>query len=146
LKIVQKYVFLAFNNQNRLKMIRIVILVLMHAAGDFLLQGSGLSKLKASKIVYLLIHVGIYTAFFIVLSPVLLGLTMKQGLIFSLINGSLHLIIDFITGKLKSMYWEKNEAKYIIVISFDHFFHILILIATYVLLFPEAFNSSLNLY
>jgi hypothetical protein len=117
----------------------------MHAAGDFLLQGSGLSKQKASKFSYLLLHVGIYTCLFIVLSPVLLGLTFMQGLIFSLINGGLHLVIDFFIGKIKLMFWQKNENKYIAAISFDHFLHIIILITTYILMYPEAFRSSLNL-
>lgn len=126
-------------------MIRIVFLIIMHAVGDFLLQGSSLSKLKASKINYLFAHAGIYTVFFILLSPILLGLSFIQGLIFSLINGCLHFLIDFFTSKLKSFFWEKSESKYIATISLDHLIHILILIATYVLLYPEAYKVSLNL-
>lgn len=126
-------------------MVRIIFLILMHAAGDFLLQGSGLSKLKASKTAYLFVHVGIYTAFFIVLCPVLLGLTFMQGLIFSLVNGFAHLIIDFITIKLKNKFWSKNEAAYIAAISFDHILHIGILIASFIYLYPEVFSSALKL-
>lgn len=117
----------------------------MHIVADFLLQGSSFSKLKQSKITYLLLHVGIYTAFFIVLSPVLLALTFVQGLIFSLINGAAHLIVDFITGKFKKMYWEVNENKYIAAISLDHIVHITILIITYLYLFPTAYSSSIIL-
>lgn len=116
----------------------------MHAAGDFLLQGSSLSKLKVTKFYYLLAHVGIYTAFFIAVSPILLGLTFMQGLIFSLINGVLHLAVDFVTSRLKKKYWELNEAKYVAVVSFDHITHIIILISSYLLMFPEM--SNLKLY
>ena len=85
-------------------MYRILILIMMHIAADFLLQGNSLKKLKASKTVYLLAHVGIYTVFFIVFSPLLLGLTFMQGLVFSAINGGAHLILDFLTGKFKNLY------------------------------------------
>jgi hypothetical protein len=115
----------------------------MHAAGDFLLQGSTLSKLKATKFYYLLAHVGIYTVFFIAVSPMLLGLTFMQGLIFSLVNGVLHLVVDFVTSRLKKKYWDLNETKYLAVVSFDHIIHIIILISSYLIMYPEA--SKLNL-
>jgi signal transduction histidine kinase len=125
-------------------MIRILFLVIMHAVGDFLLQGSTLSKLKASKIAYLFAHVGIYTAFFIALSPLLLKMTFMQGLTFSLVNGAAHFVIDFATGKFKQKFWEKNEAAYIATISFDHILHLVILIATYMYMFPSVMESILK--
>lgn len=126
-------------------MVRIIFLILMHTVGDFLLQGSTLSKLKASRITYLLAHVGIYTVLFIALSPVLLGLTFMQGLVFSLINGGAHLIVDLVTSKLKNKFWEKNEAAYIATISLDHIIHLLILIATYIYMYPEVFAKGMRL-
>ena len=109
-------------------MFRIIILIFMHAAADFILQGSGTSRMKASKIAYLFAHVGIYTSFFIALSPVLLGLTIRQGIVFSLINGGAHFIIDFVTSKVKVIFWNKNEVKYFAAISFDQALHIAILL------------------
>ena len=79
----------------------IILLILMHIAGDFLFQGSMLSSRKASKMTYLFTHVGIYTLVFILLSPVLLKLTFMQGLQYSLINGVAHLLVDFFTSKFK---------------------------------------------
>lgn len=119
-------------------MYRILILIIMHIAGDFLLQGKTLSRLKASKITALFAHVGIYTLFFIAISPLLLGLTFVQGLIFSSINGGTHLVIDYFTAKFKKLYWEQNEGRYLAVISIDHILHILILITTYIYLYPQA--------
>ena len=113
----------------------------MHAVGDFFLQGSKLSKLKALKLPYLLEHVGIYTGLFIILSPLILGLTILQGLAFSLLNGSLHLLIDYFTGKYKLKYFDNDESKYISTIGIDHTLHIIILIASYIYLFPNAINN-----
>jgi hypothetical protein len=117
----------------------------MHIAGDFLLQGNSMSKLKMSKISFLFAHTGIYTTLFIVLSPFLLALTFIQGLLYSLINGVAHLIVDFITSRSKKHYWEKDETKYIMTISLDHLVHISILILTYIYMFPDALNASVIL-
>jgi hypothetical protein len=120
---------------------RIIILILMHAVGDFFLQGSRISKLKALKLPYLVEHVGIYTLLFIILSPIILGLTFLQGLVFSLLNGSFHFIIDYFTGKSKAKYININESKYLATIGIDHTLHLIILIGSYMLLYPEALNS-----
>ena len=125
----------------RLIMGRIIILILMHLVGDFFLQGQKLSKLKALKLPYLVEHVGIYTLLFIVLSPVLLGLTFLQGLVFSLLNGSLHFIIDYFTGKFKAKYIDAKESKFLTTIGIDHTLHIIILIVSYIYLYPNAINT-----
>ena len=93
-------------------MVRIIVLVLLHILGDFFLQGSKLSKRKRAKIPSLLVHTGIYTLPFIILSPVLLHLSFLQGLEFSLLNGVLHFGLDFVTGKIKKKYWQVDEDKY----------------------------------
>jgi len=116
---------------------RIIILILMHLVGDFFLQGQKLSKLKALKLPYLVEHVGIYTLLFIVLSPVLLGLTFLQGLVFSLLNGSLHFIIDY----FKVKYIDAKESKFLTTIGIDHTLHIIILIVSYIYLYPNAINT-----
>ncbi len=110
----------------------------MHVTADFLLQDNCLSKLKATKFIALLAHVGIYTTFFIVFSPLILGFTFMQGLVFSLINGGTHLVVDFFTSKLKRIYWHKSEARYVAVVTFDHAIHISILIATYIYMYPKV--------
>lgn len=122
-------------------MSRIIVLILMHAVGDFFLQGSKLSRLKALKLNYLFEHVGIYTGFFVVLSPVILGLTILQGIAFSLLNGSIHFAIDYVSGKYKLKYHDVDESKYLTTIGIDHTLHIIILISSYVYLFPNALNN-----
>ena len=123
---------------------RILILLLMHLVGDFFLQGKKLSKLKALKLPYLFEHVGIYTAIFIALSPLLLGMTIIQGLIFSLANGILHLIVDYFIGKFKTKYYELDEYKYIASVGLDHTIHLVLLIGIYMYFFPSLIDSSIN--
>ena len=123
-------------------MTRIIILILMHTIADFFLQGSKLSRLKAIKSPYLFEHVGIYTLLFVVLSPLVLGLTIVQGLIFSFLNGFLHLVIDYFTGKFKTKYIDTDESKYIATIGLDHSLHLVLLIGSYIYLYPNALTAN----
>ena len=124
---------------------RIFLLILVHTFADFFLQGRKLSILKSIKLPYLIEHVSIYTLVFIILSPIVLGLRPLQGLLFSLINGVLHLSVDYITGKFKLQYRLVDENKYLQVIGLDHTVHIIILIFTYVYFFHGAMDSSYGL-
>jgi len=111
-----------------------ILIFVMHVVAGFFLQTKKISKLKREKKRYLFLHVGIYTLFFMAFSPILLGLTILQGLVYSLINGVLHLVVDYITGKFKIMYFEKNDFKYKLTTGIDYVLHIAILISTYVCL------------
>jgi len=115
-----------------------VLLFVMHVVAGFFLQTKKISKLKREKTRYLFIHVGLYTLFFIVFCPILLGLTVVEGLIFSLINGVLHLIVDYITGKFKNIYFEKNDLKYKLTVISDYTLHVSILIISYILMFKPT--------
>ena len=117
----------------------VLFILMIHSFADSILQSSKLRYHKMLHIIPLLEHVGIYTLFFIVLSPFVLGLTFVEGLQYSLINGGLHLVIDFVSGRLKNKYLDVDDAKYLSVVGFDHTLHIIILIYTYVALFPDAY-------
>jgi hypothetical protein len=123
-------------------MVRIILIILLHTIGDFFLQGSKLSRLKAIKVPYLFEHVGIYTLLFIVMSPLLLGMSILQGIAFSLLNGALHFIIDYFTGKFKTKYHDTDESRYIAAVGIDHTLHVIILILSYIYLFPDAINAN----
>jgi len=110
---------------------KIIILLLLHAAGDFILQGDKLSSLKRSRISYLLIHTGLYTAVFLVATPFILGLSVKDAILFSLFNGVIHLIVDYFTGKAKEEYWEKSQQAFVTIVGVDHTLHLFTLILSY---------------
>jgi len=118
----------------------IFVIFILHVFAGFFLQSNRISKLKREKIRYLLEHVGLYTLVFILLSPVLLGLTIVQGLIYSLINGVLHFVVDYITGRLKVKLINKNEVKYNLIVVMDYTLHLVILLSTYFYLYPNAYQ------
>jgi hypothetical protein len=115
-----------------------VLLFVMHVVAGFFLQTKKVSKLKREKTSYLFIHVGLYTLFFIVFCPILLGLTILEGLTYSLINGVLHLVVDYTTGKFKNKYFGKNNLGYKLTVGIDYALHVSILIITYILMFKPS--------
>jgi hypothetical protein len=121
-------------------MTRIFLILLIHILGDFFLQGERLRKKKAYTIKSLLFHTFIYISVFIISCPFLLGMTFKQALLYSFINGFTHLIVDFYFRKLKIGYANFDQNKYRVVLFLDQFLHILILYVSYMLLFPGGFN------
>jgi len=118
-----------------------IIIFLLHIFGGFFLQTNRISKLKREKFIYLLQHVGMYTLIFLVFSPILLGLTIIQGIEYSLLNGVLHLGVDYFTGKLKVRFINKNEVKYNLVVVMDYTIHLVILAITFIWLYPHAINA-----
>ena len=117
-----------------------IIIFILHVFAGYFLQSKRISKLKKVKKRYLFYHVGIYTLIFIVLTPVLLGVTFLQGLAFSLINGCLHLAVDYYTSKFK-LQFQKDDFRYGVIVGIDYALHLSMLLVTYFLLYPNAINS-----
>ncbi|MDD4969578.1 MAG: DUF3307 domain-containing protein [Paludibacter sp.] len=116
------------------------IIFILHIFGGFFLQSNRISKLKRDNMFYLLQHVALYTLIFIVFSPILLGITFWQGIVYSLINGVLHFIVDFFTGKIKSKMIVKDEVKYNLTVVMDYSIHLALLFITFIWLYPNAIH------
>jgi len=115
----------------------LVIIFVMHFVAGYFLQSKKISKLKRDKKRYLFLHVGLYTLFFVVFSPLLLGLTFLEGLVFSLFNGVLHLVVDYYTGRFKNLYFGKENFKYELTVGTDYAVHLLILMTSYIFLIDK---------
>lgn len=123
-------------------MARLIILLLIHIVGDYFLQGNKVNELKATKLSYMWEHIGIYTVLFIVLSPLLLGLTLAQGVAFSLINGAFHFVVDYYAARYKMKFNELDDPRYVVTIGLNQFANVIFLYLTYLLLFPEALMAG----
>lgn len=124
-------------------MSKLIVIILIHVLGDSILLGKRLRKLKINSIPLQLKHVGIYTSLFLFLSPFLLGLTIKQSIVYSLLNAVLHFIVDYLFTKVKVKYWTNKQYIFIVIYSgLEHFVHVSILIATFLYMFPNAVDIS----
>lgn len=117
-------------------MYRIFILIfVMHVVAGFFMQSKRISVLKQDHTKYLFVHVLIYTLFFAVFSPILLGISILQGLVYSGINGLLHLIVDYFTNKFTAKYHDIESLRHKLIKGLDYTLHVSCLILSFYLLF-----------
>lgn len=102
----------------------IIIIIWIHFISDFILQNRFLAQNKYNKIHILCLHSSIYTIPFIFL-----------GYKYAIVNGLLHLIIDFISSKIAHYFWSKEKTYYFFAtIGIDQAIHLTCLILTLQLL------------
>jgi len=102
----------------------IILIVWMHAIGDFIFQTRWMAINKSSSHLALGIHSAVYMIPLFVISWQ-----------FALINGILHYPIDYMSSQLTTHYYQKeNENMFFNVIGVDQAIHFTILLLTYTFL------------
>jgi hypothetical protein len=103
----------------------IITILALHFVGDFMLQSDAIAKNKSKSNIALTQHVLIYTF--------VLMWTLHP--LWAIVNGIAHFIVDYITSRLTSHYWQKgNTHVFFVVIGFDQIMHFIILFTTYLYL------------
>lgn len=98
----------------------VLLLLLIHWIADFILQSNWMAQGKSKTWKPLLAHIGVYTLCFVAF-----------GFEFAIINGLLHLCIDYVTSRVSSKLWAKgNMHWFFVVIGFDQLLHMTSLILT----------------
>lgn len=102
--------------------------LLLHFIGDFVLQTDKMSKQKSYNNVILTQHVLVLTGILILGSLFIYLMTDKftlyQLVMFSLINGVLHWVIDYYTSKQTSRLWKEGKVhEFFVVIGLDQMLH-----------------------
>ena len=109
---------------------QLVILLGMHWIADFLCQTRWMAENKSHRIDALSLHVLVYTAVMALPAIVLLGAT-ESALLFIVVNGALHFATDFVTSRITSALWQRqNIYGFFAVVGLDQFLHQLALAAT----------------
>ena len=105
----------------------VVLLLVLHFIGDFLLQSDWMAKNKSKSLKALALHVSMYMIpFFYV------------GYVYALVNALAHMAVDAVTSRLNSHLWEKKEVHWFFVsIGFDQLIHLSTLVLTYQYLVPK---------
>lgn len=106
----------------------IILLVILHYIGDFLLQTDNMAINKSSSNKWLFYHVVTYSIPFVLINPV-----------YAALNGLLHWFTDYYTSRIaKHYYTNNNRSMFFKVIGLDQTIHIVTLVSTYVL-FKEIY-------
>jgi len=114
--------------------IRIIYLIFIHLLADVVFQGKKMDEFKHRRLMYLLVHGGIYTLVLAIATQfsLLVGLTPILALKFAVFNGLMHFVVDFFTGGWKETAWcKKSNNNLLIVTIVDHFVHLAILFLSY---------------
>lgn len=102
----------------------ILAIVWLHFMSDFILQSNEMATKKSKSMIWLTIHVIVYSFPFLLL-----------GWKYALVNGLAHWVVDFFTSRATSRLWEKKEVHwFFVVIGFDQALHMTILFLTLVLI------------
>ena len=98
----------------------ITFILFMHFIADFVLQTDAMAKNKSTSNKFLAHHVFVYNA-----------VMCLFGWQFALVNSASHFAIDWCTSRVSSKMWKAGRTHdFFVVIGFDQFLHMAILVAT----------------
>ncbi|MEL6974793.1 MAG: DUF3307 domain-containing protein [Bacteroidota bacterium] len=105
-----------------------VIILVAHWVGDYAFQTTKMATQKSAQFQWLLLHVAVYTSILFVF--VLWVFPLETALLYTVVNGVLHLATDFITSKVAAKYQDRPRIFYPIL-GFDQMVHGLCLYLTF---------------
>ena len=110
----------------------LIVLLVAHYVGDFLLQSRKIANNKHNNWLYLLAHGGLYSVALFIFVAVFTPNSWLPVLEFTVINAASHILIDKVTSTLTSKFYLKNNIKAMFsTIGLDQLIHTIILVLSY---------------
>ena len=99
----------------------LLAIIWLHVLSDFFLQTDKMAVNKSKSIKWLSIHIAVYSSVFLIF-----------GWEYALVNGALHFATDFVTSRITSYFWKKEQRHWFFVtIGVDQAIHMTSLVLTY---------------
>lgn len=112
----------------------ILSVIFIHFIADFFLQNDWMAQGKSQKFFPLFCHVIVYSITLYFGLRILSELKMIDNyfiLIYSLVNGWLHFLVDYVTSRINRELWKEKKVHWFFVsVGFDQFLHYFILFKT----------------
>ena len=101
---------------------QLVALLATHWVGDFVLQTNFQASNKNKRLDALSLHVATYSATLFAVAVILFGL--MPAITFAVVNAALHFVTDYITSRISSKLWAKQDwHRFFVTIGFDQLIH-----------------------
>jgi hypothetical protein len=115
-----------------LTLVSILLILVGHFIGDFILQWSWMANGKSKSDVILLQHVAVYTAAMTFIGLFALpSLLVVEVFMWGLANGAFHFLTDRVSSRVTSRLWHKQKVReFFMVIGLDQLVHYATLFAT----------------
>jgi hypothetical protein len=111
----------------------IMTIIVLHWIADFVLQTDWQAKNKSKNNAALIAHVSSYTIALLVYG--LIFLPVEFAYPWALINGGLHLGVDYVTSRINSYLWSKGRVHdFFVSVGFDQLIHYTCLFGTWFIL------------
>jgi NADH:ubiquinone oxidoreductase subunit B-like Fe-S oxidoreductase len=102
----------------------ILLLILVHFFGDFVLQTNDMAMNKSKSQKWLLIHTAVYSLLFVVF-----------GLVYAVVNFVVHFVVDYFSSRAGAHFKQQDNQKgFFMVLGTDQAIHLSTLMITYPLL------------
>jgi hypothetical protein len=99
----------------------ITLVLFTHWVADFVLQSNWMAQGKSKTYLPLISHVAVYTLVLALIHP-----------LWAIVNGILHLVVDYFTSRISSKLYAKGDIhNFFVVIGLDQFIHVITLLTTY---------------
>lgn len=115
----------------------VIIILFAHWVSDFVMQTDEQAKGKSTSNKWLLDHILSYSTMMLVLCSVIPITTSAKGLVVWVAWNSLaHFMVDYVTSRVSSKLYKNGDIhNFFVVVGFDQFAHVAILISSYKLIF-----------
>lgn len=117
----------------------LVWIMFAHWVADFVCQTDKMALNKSKSNKWLSIHIGVYT---LALTGLLLPAIAAEPrvILYPVANGLSHWLVDYVTSRLTTWAWTVKEDRHLffVIIGFDQFLHVAILLLTLPLLFSNV--------
>ena len=111
----------------------IMNIITLHWIADFVLQTDWQAKNKSSNNKALIAHVSSYTIALLVYG--LLLLPVEFAYMWALINGGLHICVDYVTSRINTYLWSRGRVHdFFVMVGFDQLIHYACLFGTWFIL------------